>query len=93
MGVPVVTRAGPTHVARVGASLLHRAGLDDLVAKDAEGYLRVASSLAADTARLQSLREGLRARLRASPLMDAAGFARQVEEAYRGAWHAWLGQG
>jgi predicted O-linked N-acetylglucosamine transferase (SPINDLY family)/predicted SAM-dependent methyltransferase len=90
MGVPVVTLAGPTHVSRVGASILKRLALDDLVAANPDEYVARAAALAADPARLRALREGLRARMRASPLLDAAGFARSVEAAYQSAWTAWL---
>ena len=34
MGVPTVTLAGPAHVSRVGASLMHNAGLGEFVAGD-----------------------------------------------------------
>ncbi|HUK05585.1 MAG TPA: tetratricopeptide repeat protein [Burkholderiales bacterium] len=90
MGVPVVTLAGPTHVTRVGASLLKRVGLDDLVAASPDAYVARASALANDAARLRALRKDLRARLQASPLMDRARLARSVESAYRAAWNAWL---
>ena len=90
MGVPVVTLAGPTHVTRVGASILKRVGLGELVTASPEEYVAQAAALAKDTARLGALRAGLRARLRASPLMDGARFARAVEAAYRTAWNAWL---
>ncbi len=89
MGVPVVTLAGGTHVSRVGASILKRAGLDELVAATPEDYVAKAAALAADPKKLGALRQGLRARLRASPLLDAAGFARSVEAAYQDAWKAW----
>ena len=78
MGVPVVTLAGPTHVSRVGASLLSSVGLEELVAGTPDDYVSRAVSLAGDAARLRALRAGMRARLRASPLMDAARFARAV---------------
>ena len=90
MGVPVVTLAGGTHVSRVGASILKQAGLDELVAQTPDEYVAKAVALAADLEKLGALRRGLRARLRASPLLDAAGFARAVEAAYRDAWQNWL---
>jgi predicted O-linked N-acetylglucosamine transferase (SPINDLY family)/predicted SAM-dependent methyltransferase len=93
MGVPVVTLAGATHVSRVGASLLRRVGLGELVADGAEDYLSRARTLAADLDRLAALRQGLRQRLRASPLLDAAAFARAVESAYRKIWSDWLAGG
>lgn len=89
MGVPVVTLAGASHAARVGASLLRRTGLDELVAADPRAYVARARELAADRARLAALRAGLRGRLEQSPLMDAPGCARDLERAYREAWRAW----
>lgn len=90
MGVPVVTIEGRAHVSRVGVSILRRLGLDELVARDAEDYIDKAAALAADPARLVQLRAGLRDRLRASPLMDAAVFARSIEGAYRAMWSDYL---
>ncbi len=89
-GVPVVTRAGEGHRSRVGLSLLHAVGLaDTLVATDFEGYVATAAALATDTARLADVRAGLRRRLEGSALVDEAGFARDVEAAYRHMWRAW----
>ncbi|MCX7961082.1 MAG: tetratricopeptide repeat protein [Burkholderiales bacterium] len=89
MGVPVVTLAGATHVARVGASILSHAGLAELVAETPERYVEIALSLARDPGRLAALRAGLRTRLRASAMLDAQGFARQMEDAYRTMWRDW----
>lgn len=86
MGVPVVTRAGDVHMARVGASLLHAAGLDALVASAAQEYVDRAVALARDEARRRELRATLRARLAASPLLDHAGFTRRLEQLYLEAW-------
>ena len=89
MGVPVITLAGRTHAARVGVSLLSNAGLPELIAANADDYIRIAVQLAADTARLAELRATMRGRMAASPLMDAPRFARNVEHAYREMWRAW----
>ncbi len=86
MGVPVVTFAGKTHAARVGASILNRVGLAHLVAGSPEEYLAKALALAADAAGRQELRKGLRQRLQASPLLDEQGFARGLEAAYLDMW-------
>jgi predicted SAM-dependent methyltransferase len=86
MGVPVITLAGQSHVARVGSSILARAGLADLVAQSPQQYLDKAIALARDSARRSELRKSLRSRLRASPLLDAAAFTRGLESAYRDMW-------
>ena len=82
MGVPVVSLRGKTAVGRSGASLLSAVGLSDLVAEDADGYVARAVALADDAARRRQLRHDLRSRMLGSPLMDAAGFALDVESAY-----------
>jgi predicted O-linked N-acetylglucosamine transferase (SPINDLY family) len=89
MGVPVVTRRGDRHAARVGASILTVAGLTSLIAETAESYVEIATRLAGDLDGLAELRAGMRARVRASPLCDAAGFARGMERACREAWQRW----
>lgn len=86
MGVPVITRTGDRHASRVSASLLHQVGLDELVARDVAGFVEVAKNLAANTERLQDLRQTLRGRMQTSSLGDAAAFARQFETALRGMW-------
>ncbi len=86
MGVPVVTLAGNSHASRVGVSLLNCVGLGEFVAKSDEEYAGIAARLAQDTPRLRSLREGMRDRLLASPLLDGPGFARRFEAMMRGEW-------
>ncbi|MCC6206835.1 MAG: tetratricopeptide repeat protein, partial [Gammaproteobacteria bacterium] len=56
MGIPVVTLAGETSVARSGLALLKSVGLEALVARDAADYVRIATGLARDTDRLDRLR-------------------------------------
>ncbi len=89
MGVPVVTLAGPTVVGRAGLSQLMNLGLPELIASSPEQYVQVAAELAHDLPRLSGLRASLRDRMRASPLMDAPRFARNLEAAYREMWRRW----
>jgi len=89
MGVPVVTLRGDRHAARVGASLLTNAGLEELVADDAAEFLRIATALAHNQERLATLRAGLRQRLQSSALCDETGFTRDLEEALRNVWRTW----
>jgi predicted O-linked N-acetylglucosamine transferase (SPINDLY family) len=92
MGVPVVTLVGQTVVGRAGLSQSTNVGLPELVAQTQEHYVKVATDLARDLPRLAELRRTLRARMEASPLMDAPRFARNVESAYRSMWTTWCGQ-
>jgi len=86
MGVPVITLAGDRHSGRVGASILTRVGLADLVAETKAAYVEKAVALANDLDRLSALRNGLRDRLGRSPLCDAPSFVRDIEAAYREMW-------
>ena len=90
MGVPVVSLAGETAVQRAGLSILSRIGLADLVAGDIDNYIGRAVELAGQRERIAELRRTLRQRMRASPLMDAAAFARDVERLYRMMWSTWV---
>lgn len=89
MGVPVVSFAGASHVARVGLSLLSNLGLGELVARDLDGYVDLALALARAPERLAALRAGLRARMAAAPLLDGPGFTGELESAYREMWRQW----
>ena len=86
MGVPVVSRAGASHVSRVGVSLLHSVGLDEFIAPDEDRYVEIAVGLARDKARRAELRRTLRQRMSRSPLMDGEGYCRQLEAAFEGMW-------
>jgi predicted O-linked N-acetylglucosamine transferase (SPINDLY family) len=93
MGVPVITCVGHTVVGRAGLSQLSNLGLPELAGWDDAEFIRIASELANDTARLADLRASLRARMQASPLMDAPRFARNIEAVYRDVWQKWCVQG
>jgi predicted O-linked N-acetylglucosamine transferase (SPINDLY family) len=63
--------------------------LPELVAKSEDEYLDIASGLASDFEWLTALSAGLRDRMRRSPLTDAAGVTREIEDAYRTMWKEW----
>jgi len=86
MGVPVISLQGNLHVSRVTSGLLQRVGLESLVATTPKQYQQIAIDLAKNKKRLAELRSGMRARLMGSPLLNKAGFAREVEAAYRTMW-------
>jgi protein O-GlcNAc transferase len=86
MGVPVVTLVGSRVVGRAGLCQLMNLGLPELIATSPEQYVKIAAELAQDRPRLGQLRATLRERLRASPLMDAERFTRNLEAAYRKMW-------
>jgi len=88
MGVPVVTLAGDRHAARVGVSLLSAVGLPELIACSPRDYVDKAVALARDVARLSALRARLREQMRGSPLTDATGYTRRIEQTYRTIWQA-----
>lgn len=86
MGVPTLSRVGSGHAARVGASLLTRVGLEAWIVDTTHKLIAFGPHLASDLEKLATLRAGLRARMRASPLCDGKSYARNVEAAYREMW-------
>jgi protein O-GlcNAc transferase len=68
MGVPVVTRAGRTHAARVGASLLASIGHPEWAAEDDDAFVAKAVAFANDREALRAIRTTLRDQVAASRL-------------------------
>jgi predicted O-linked N-acetylglucosamine transferase (SPINDLY family) len=89
MGVPVITLAGRTAVARGGVSLLSNAGLPEWIARTPEHYVEIARAWAGDLPKLAELRAGVRARMQSSPLLDCKKFTADVESAFRWMWKTW----
>jgi predicted O-linked N-acetylglucosamine transferase (SPINDLY family) len=83
MGVPVVTLCGERHAGRMVSSILTAVGQTDCIAKTPDEYIAIASGLASSPEALQSMRQGLRAKMTRSVLCDAKGFTRRLEDAYR----------
>jgi protein O-GlcNAc transferase len=84
MGVPILTMPGPRAVSRQTLSLLRTFGrpdwLREWVAGSPADLAAKAAALAADPEKLREIRSSLRTVMRASPLMDAKGFARDFEK-------------
>lgn len=89
MGLPVVVLAGPTHVSRVGVSLLNNLGMPELLAQTGDEYVQVAKKLASDLTALAALRSTLRKRMLESPLTNGRRGARALESAFRQMWSNW----
>jgi predicted O-linked N-acetylglucosamine transferase (SPINDLY family) len=92
MAVPVLTLAGERFISRQGVGLLMNAGLPDWIASDPDDYVARALAHASDLPRLAALRGNLRAQVLASPVYDAARFAKHFEAALRGMWQHWCGE-
>jgi protein O-GlcNAc transferase len=92
MGVPVLTLAGTSSLARAGVSLLSAAAMPDWIADSREDYIRLAVAKVSDPKALSMLRARMREHLLASTLMDGARFTLNFEAALRGAWREWCAQ-
>lgn len=90
MGVPTVTLAGDTLLARQGASILAVAGLPQWVAASEDDYVAKAVAFAGDLPKLATLRATLRGQVSTSPLFDAALFAGHFQDAMAAMWRLFL---
>jgi predicted O-linked N-acetylglucosamine transferase (SPINDLY family) len=89
MGVPALTLAGRPPLGRIGTSLMMNLDMPEWVARTEDDYVAKACALAGNAQVLAPLRAGMRERMRNSPVMDGAGFARAVEAAYREMFGNW----
>ena len=79
MGVPVLTLAHDSPAGRGGASIMCAAGMPEWVAQSESQWIERAAELVADREVLGAVRQGLRGRLGASPLMDARRYVADLE--------------
>jgi predicted O-linked N-acetylglucosamine transferase (SPINDLY family) len=80
-GLPVLTCRGSTFAGRVGASLLHAAGLPELVTSSLDEYEALALKLARDSDYLAEMRNRLARNRDICPLFDTVRFTRHLEAA------------
>jgi predicted O-linked N-acetylglucosamine transferase (SPINDLY family) len=81
-GLPVLTLAGHSFAARIVASLLEAAGLQELVTTTREAYEDLAVALASDPLRLRQIRSKLLDAQLSGPLFDTQRFTRNLEAAF-----------
>lgn len=86
MGVPVITKSGPTFAGRHSTTHLTNAGFPQWVTDSWEDYKKVAVELSSDIDKLAEIRAGLRDKLLNSPVCDAQRFANNLTEAFRQMW-------
>jgi len=82
MGVPVIGMEGRRMASRMTGSMLHAIGHSEWLARNEEDYVAKVVELARDQKLRRSLRPGQRARMAASPLGDARGLVRALEDAF-----------
>lgn len=81
-GLPLLTCAGQSFAARVGASLLTAVGMPELITTSQAAFEETAIALARDPARLAVLRAKLAYNRTRAPLFDIVTYTRQLESAY-----------
>lgn len=92
MGVPVVAKLGRGASSRAAGAILTAIGLNDWVAEDDEGYIRIAKHFASQPAALEALRAGLPTRIAESAAGNVAAYTQQVEAGYRQFWRNYCAQ-
>jgi predicted O-linked N-acetylglucosamine transferase (SPINDLY family) len=85
-GLPLVTCTGNTFAGRVAASLLHAAGLPELVTGNLEEYEALVLKLAAEPSGLHPIRRRLAENRDTCALFDSDRFRRHIEAAYETMW-------
>ncbi|MEY8876025.1 MAG: glycosyltransferase [Leptothrix sp. (in: b-proteobacteria)] len=85
-GLPVLTYSGNAFPARVAGSLLHAAGLPELVTHSLADYEALALRLAREPALLAGHKAQLATRRAGCALLDADGFTRNLEAVYSAIW-------
>lgn len=86
MGVPTLTLAADSMIARQGVAMMTAAGLPEWIAQSQDDYVSKAVQFASELHALAQLRATLRERVVASPLFDVKLLAKHLEAALHGIW-------
>ncbi|SMO59621.1 FkbM family methyltransferase [Fodinibius sediminis] len=90
MGVPVVTKPGPTFAGRHSATHLTNAGFADWVTDSWDEYVETAVNLAKDQKHLTRLRQSMREQVENAPLCNGRRFGAHLSIALREMWRQWV---
>ena len=86
MGVPVISLYGTRHSTRFTYSMLANVGLPELASDNINDYISKAVALSSNWELLDNLHRTMRQRMKESPLMDQAGYIKEMEEKYLAIW-------
>jgi predicted O-linked N-acetylglucosamine transferase (SPINDLY family) len=86
MNVPILTLPGRSFAARVCASVLRAAGIEEMICKSSEEYVERAIELGLDRGKLSAIKRKLAAGRDTSLLFDTPQLVRKLEDLYRGMW-------
>lgn len=89
MGLPVASVEGGHSLSRSTQSLLQTIGLEAWVAPSMQTFAATIKTQLADPQKIAALRADLPGRMRASALMDAPRFTRNLEQQFETAWQRW----
>ena len=92
MGVPTISLAGPSPVARYGMAIYQKVNLADFATQSQTRFIQKAFALAQNTSLLTQLRRNLRSLMLKSTLCDSDLYTLELEDAYRRMWHIWCDQ-
>jgi protein O-GlcNAc transferase len=89
MGVPVISLKGEKLAQRMTASMVDALGHPEWAVATEADYIAAVQALANDPVRRQDLRAKQREKMRYSPLCDAVGLSRALEDAYEAMFDHW----
>ena len=92
MGTPVIAVEGERIISRQSAGMMRCLGLPEFVAQSAAEFAAIGKYWSLHRPQLNSLRQSLRERMKASPLTDAATYTRDLEGHLEEAWELYLAQ-
>ncbi|NDD16477.1 MAG: hypothetical protein EB092_05660 [Chitinophagia bacterium] len=86
-GIPIITIRGNTFASRVCSSVLHAAGLEDLVATSLDQYINLAVNLAKNVDKLKALKYKIEKEIKISRLYDIIEYVSIFENCLEEIYH------